>query len=103
MGPGIFAPQGECTKLKKVTATGTFCLSREQIQRGQVLTHYFGTHKATKKQKGMDFKQVIAAVKIPRAPSSQLQFCIIFSKAVRRKISCLLHMEMREDLAKGHM
>ena len=66
MGPRIFAPQGECTKLKKVTATGTFCLSREQIQRGQVLTHYFGTHKATKKQKGMDFKQVIAAVKDPK-------------------------------------
>ena len=51
MGPGIFAPQGECTKLKKATATGTLCLSREQRQPGQVCTHYFGNMALTKPPK----------------------------------------------------
>ena len=65
-GRGMSPLQEECTQLKRVAIQATFCPSREQIHQEQgvcTLIRQYGTHKATKKEKGVEFKCMVATVK----------------------------------------
>ena len=82
MAPGISLPQVEESDNK-----GNISVTRVNSAGPDVYTLYrqYGTHQATKKQKVWSSNGWLQLLRISRALSSQLRFCIISSKVVRRK------------------